>query len=384
MRIALRAAYALALTVFAAIGATADTDGHTVVLTPDNFDQIIDGSKHALVEFYAPWCGHCKQLAPTYEELAESFQHSKDKVVIAKVDADAHRSLGNRFSVAGFPTLKWFAKGGDVDDPVDYEGGRSLDDLVDFVTRSSGIKTKLVKEPSHVVELTDDNFHDIVMDANKNVLVEFFAPWCGHCKQLVPVYEKVARDFAREENVVIASLDATVHTKAAARFSVRGYPTIKFFSAVPPGRAKSDLNYEGDRSEAAFVSFLNERAKTDRRVGGGLGEQAGRIEKLDDLVKKFIAAAAEERDAIVTEATTLADKLSSRAAEYYIKVMKKVQANAEYTAKELARLIKVVGAGTITEDKLDFFTIRQNILRHFVNEADAAGGDEDAEDRDEL
>lgn len=79
-------------------------------LNPDNFDAIVGGSGGALVEFYAPWCGHCKNLAPDYDKLGQAFASSRD-IVIAKVDADQHRSLGTRFGVTGFPTLKWFPKG---------------------------------------------------------------------------------------------------------------------------------------------------------------------------------------------------------------------------------------------------------------------------------
>lgn len=55
-------------------------------------------------------CGHCKALAPTYEKLGEAFAKSDD-VVIAKVDADGEKSLGSRFGVSGYPTLKYFPKG---------------------------------------------------------------------------------------------------------------------------------------------------------------------------------------------------------------------------------------------------------------------------------
>ena len=55
-------------------------------------------------------CGHCKKLAPDYEIVADTFANSKE-VLIAKVDADQHKSLGSRFGVQGFPTLKWFPKG---------------------------------------------------------------------------------------------------------------------------------------------------------------------------------------------------------------------------------------------------------------------------------
>lgn len=54
-------------------------------------------------------------------------------VVVAKVDADAHRELGARFGVKGFPTLKWFAKGSSAQEPEDYNGGRTLEDLSAFI-----------------------------------------------------------------------------------------------------------------------------------------------------------------------------------------------------------------------------------------------------------
>ena len=75
-------------------------------LLPNNFDDIVlNSGKPALVEFFAPWCGHCKTLAPIYEELASAFESQSDKVTIAKVDADAHKELGRKWGVQGFPTL---------------------------------------------------------------------------------------------------------------------------------------------------------------------------------------------------------------------------------------------------------------------------------------
>ena len=63
-------------------------------LIPSNFDEVVlKSGKPALVEFFAPWCGHCKNLAPVYDELAANFESVADKVTIAKVDADAELSL---------------------------------------------------------------------------------------------------------------------------------------------------------------------------------------------------------------------------------------------------------------------------------------------------
>jgi len=77
---------------------------------------------------------------------------------------------------------------------------------VSFISDNANIKTKAKKEsPSNVVVLTDSNF-DSVVNGDKNVLVKFYAPWCGHCKTLAPIWEKVAIDLVRDEDVVIAKV----------------------------------------------------------------------------------------------------------------------------------------------------------------------------------
>lgn len=160
----------LALVASAAASAVID-------LTPDNFDSLITNSgKPALVEFFAPWCGHCKKLAPVYEELATAFESQKEKVIIAKVDADEHKDLGRRFGVQGFPTLKWFD--GKSKDPVDYNSGRDLESLSAFIQEKTGVKSRAAKVESNVEMLTDTTFKQQV-GTDKNVLVAFTAPWCG-------------------------------------------------------------------------------------------------------------------------------------------------------------------------------------------------------------
>lgn len=155
------------------------TAGSAVIdLIPKNFDKVVlKSGKPALVEFFAPWCGHCKNLAPVYEELAVAFSHAEDKVTVGKVDADEHRELGKRFGIQGFPTLKWFD--GKSDTPEDYKGGRDLESLSKFIADKTGIKPRgPKKEPSNVEMLTDTTFKTTI-GGEKDVLVAFTAPWCG-------------------------------------------------------------------------------------------------------------------------------------------------------------------------------------------------------------
>lgn len=164
--------------VVAALAATVAAKSAVIDLMPSNFDEIVlKSGKPTLVEFFAPWCGHCKTLAPVYEELAFAFESVKDKVQIAKVDADAERSLGKRFGVQGFPTLKFFD--GKSDKPQDYKSGRDLESLSNFITEKTGVKPKKkVDLPSEVVVLNDQTFAKAV-GKDKHVVVAFTAPWCG-------------------------------------------------------------------------------------------------------------------------------------------------------------------------------------------------------------
>eukprot|EP01130_Rhizamoeba_saxonica_P016439 TRINITY_DN75_c0_g1_i2.p1 TRINITY_DN75_c0_g1~~TRINITY_DN75_c0_g1_i2.p1 ORF type:complete len:192 (+),score=42.80 TRINITY_DN75_c0_g1_i2:25-600(+) len=114
---------------------------NVVVLTDsDFFDKVEEGEW--LLEFYAPWCGHCKRLAPTYEEVADTLQGTTN---VAKIDCTVQNVLANKFGIRGFPTIK-FLKDGVV---YDYSGDRGHDSLVEFTTTGyeSAVSASLPSPP---------------------------------------------------------------------------------------------------------------------------------------------------------------------------------------------------------------------------------------------
>jgi len=347
----------LLLTIFSCVVLS---DSNVVDLTPDNFDKVVDGSKGAFVEFFAPWCGHCKSLAPAYEIVGDAFAKNPD-VVVAKVDADKHKDLGGRFGVSGFPTLKWFPKGSTT--PEDYEGGRETQDIIDFINRKAGTRGRVAKPSSDVVVLDGSNFDSVVLDKSKNVLVEFYAPWCGHCKKLAPIWEKLASIYKNEKDVVVASVDADKHKDLGGRFGVSGFPTIKYF----PKDNKEGQPYEGSRELSDFVKFLNEKTGTKRTDSGRLDESSGRVPQLDEIVSNFLSSTSKDKD--IAKAEEIVSSLTGDGAvnaDNYIKYMKAiVKKGNNLVESEIERLTKMIDQGGITGGKIDEFTKKRNVLSQF-------------------
>ncbi|KAK3300963.1 protein disulfide-isomerase precursor [Chaetomium fimeti] len=122
----------------------------TVVVAKNYNDIVLDDTKDVLIEFYAPWCGHCKSLAPKYEELAALYGKSefKDQVVIAKVDATANDVPDE---IQGFPTIKLYPAGA-KEEAVTYSGSRTIEDLIKFVAENGKYKASVSEEVEEAAE----------------------------------------------------------------------------------------------------------------------------------------------------------------------------------------------------------------------------------------
>jgi len=461
-------------------------DEGVAVLNEANFQEVIDSNEFVLVEFYAPWCGHCKALAPEYAKAAGILAEKDSPIVLAKVDATEEGPVAEKFEVRGYPTLKFFRSG----KATEYGGGRTADTIVSWLEKKTGppavtvasveeaatftagkdvsiigffadqttdaakaylaaatnlddfqfaissapevaaeykiegeavlllktfddgkavltegiteesvtafvaseslplvvdfnqdtaqkifsgeIKSHLLAflsakaesyadqvdmlktiatenkgkmlfvtintdEEDHkrileffgitekelptfrAIKLGEDmakfkpdddtielenikafvtkfmagelkqhlmseeipedwdkegvkvlvgkNFQDVAMDTNKNVLVEFYAPWCGHCKQLVPIWDKLGEKYQDHPTIVIAKMDSTANE--LEEIKVQGFPTIKLVKAG----TNEIVDFDGDRTEDGFIKFLEAQC----------GDEAEKIKDKDEL-----------------------------------------------------------------------------------------------------
>nr|ADD38808.1 Probable protein disulfide-isomerase ER-60 [Lepeophtheirus salmonis] len=111
------------------------TSEAVVKVVGSNFKKLItDAEKDILLEFYAPWCGHCKQLMPKYEELANKLK-DESSVMIAAIDATAN-DYPSDFKIQGYPSIFWIPRGGK---PIAYDQAREVNDFIKFIAKSSTV-----------------------------------------------------------------------------------------------------------------------------------------------------------------------------------------------------------------------------------------------------
>lgn len=239
------------------------SNSDVIDLKSNNFDNLVLNSDNIwVIEFYAPWCGHCQNLKPEYEKAATAL---KGIIKVGAVNADEHKSLGAKYGIQGFPTIKIF---GDDSKPEDYNGPRTAASIVDAALNMAGQKARKAlggkksdnnsktKDSKDVIELTDDNFDKMVMNSEDMWLVEFYAPWCGHCKNLAPIWASAATEL--KNKVKLGAIDATVNRVKASQYDIKGYPTIKYFA---PGKKSFDSveQYEGGRTSSEIVNWALEK-----------------------------------------------------------------------------------------------------------------------------
>lgn len=227
------------------------------LLNENNFDETIASGYH-FIKFFAPWCSHCKNLAPTWKNLAEKYHNSM--IQISHVDCTKSEALCAKNKIDGYPTLLFFHDGQLI---YNYQEGRSLQDLSDFIDEivqdeEESNENKIPNfRPGQVLELDDNNFSTIVKDSSI-IFVKFFAPYCSHCKRLEPTWNELALKLAQQEEILIAKVDCTANQELCQSYGINAYPKLVMFRD-----GKRFKDYTGSRDLENLYNFVIKNARND-------------------------------------------------------------------------------------------------------------------------
>lgn len=187
------------------------------------------------VDFFAPWCGPCQQLAPEFRRLARQWAvaNPDSQIGFGSVDCNQNGQLCDREGVRSYPTLRLY-RHSDYFAPIDYPQNwwRNSQTMAHWLAEM---------QPSLVAKLAGD-FANTVLDSTKPFLVDFYAPWCSHCIQFAPTFERLAK--LLEGQIHLGKVDCERFGWICQSAGIKAFPSVALFAgAVGKGQRQSPLDW---------------------------------------------------------------------------------------------------------------------------------------------
>jgi len=381
-------------------------------LAHHNFDELINGSHHVLVYFYAPGCRHCQRFAPEYERVATALEPYRAALHVARVDAVAEAKLGARFGVTGVPSFVWLARGNVAAAAQRLRSARDAASVLQWMNnvaklqppaslplhvtkvpalkggvgeaRSGGATLVGGRRLPGVTALDAATFDALVLNPRRSALVLFHARWCSHCDAIRQQWLALAQALEAEAEVHVAelSVDSEPERELALKYGVSTYPSIKLFVA---GATKYVADFKFDRAVAqsppplrSLLDFVSEHAGTAQRSEDGmLTDTEGCLQAMDSVLACHGAAGisttllvhAQRKQVEIAKASdnTRAGREAAQDAARYVKLLKlAIERGENYIAREHHRVSSLVRSGSVSAKQKDMLQRRANVLQRLA------------------
>lgn len=336
-------------------------------LDEESFEEVvIKSGKPSFVKFYAPWCFHCKQMAQTWEDLADTYEG--EDVQIVEIDADMYKGVRSRYGISSFPQVKLF-KPDQITVPIDYEGGRNIEEFSQFINSELALEGE-VKKPSMVVQFNDINAEKFIEVKDKKALLLFTEPECQECDELLEKFEAVANAFHRDNNKVLIGevkrLGSDPTDFVRGKFHIGHYPSIVY---VENGNMDKYEFWDGDLEVETFVKYVNAKVGIKRGVDGFLEQSAGIIEEIDESLREFVGRNVFERREMIDDFVAQLRKVDvviyQEELKYYAVALNQFNSNNQkFFITEKAKYEKMLLDKTISSDMKDSASLKLNFLNH--------------------
>ncbi|KAM4603332.1 protein disulfide-isomerase A2 [Polymixia lowei] len=318
-----------------------------MVLHINNFDRALGENRFLLVEFYAPWCGHCKQLEPVYAEAAGKLKGAEPVVRLAKVDATEEKELAEEFDVGGFPSLKLFISG-DRKQPVDYTGKRTVKGIIQWLKRRSGPGVVVLDTPVAAAQL---------LSAQNITVVGFFnSPESEEAK----AFTELAMDMVDIEFAMTTSPE--VFQKYEVKTS-----SVVLFKKFDDGRVDHALPEEGKLDKDELTSFIQENSL--ELVITFSEQNADKIfgSKVRTHSLLFINSTVESQAALLDDYRTVAKEFKGKVLFIIIDVTESLSHVLNYfgLSESDAPAVRIINTETVKKYAMEAEEITANTLRPF-------------------
>ena len=238
----------------------------TLITFSEDYIEPIFGQRKSAIFLFRSSSDANKDFAQTFAQAASTLK-GEIIFVVSGVTEGIQQRLGEFIGVteSSLPTIrildpsngmKKFTFGGKIEN-LSVQGIKEF--VHDFKSGSLQPFLKSEEIPAEngeaVKTVVGKNFKQVVIDNDNDVLMEFYAPWCGHCKKLTPIYEELAQALKDVTGLTIAKMDSTANEVDGVE--IKGYPTLKFY---PRGSKNAPVDYEGGRDLDGFKTWLKEHS----------------------------------------------------------------------------------------------------------------------------
>lgn len=354
-----------------------------VRINDKNFDAIVTNSdKWSLVDYYADWCRHCKQLEPIYDKLGELFA-DEDRVQILRINGDEDgRKTVKRFKIEGFPMIQMFHGSAD---PIEYEGARDLEALANFVQLIADVRLPQRDQLLlAVVQLNDLNFlSEVVQSPRKSVVV--FTDLADSSANSRLHLEKLANRIYINDNATVQIAEVRADDEAAHRlathYDIKEFPTLLIFA--PGNQGAPSYLAVGAHLFQSLVELINTHCGLHRDATlAQLTSSAGRIPYLDTLLQQSGKSVADLVD-LLSHVEKVTQAQASGTGEdvqimpqddllmlpYYKKLInRRINGQDGFFRTEYDRLARILSTSSrnLRERTVDSMQKRMNVLRAFL------------------
>uniref|UniRef100_A0A4W3I6W3 Protein disulfide isomerase family A, member 6 n=1 Tax=Callorhinchus milii TaxID=7868 RepID=A0A4W3I6W3_CALMI len=228
-----------------------------IKLTSINFNvEVIQSDNMWLVLFYIPWNEHCQRMVQEWKKTATAL---KGIVKVGTIDVDKYGSMRCQYGIEKIPVIKIFAANKNM--PEEYNGRKTSEAITSGILKSiqflvkkrlkCGSRKKCTGSVNDMFALNDNNFDEHVECSDEIWMVEFYAPWCEHCKSQEPEWENAVSEVKRRTKgkVNLASVDITENNGLASQYGIQEVPIIKIFQ-----KDQEPVDYDSEKSTSDIIS----------------------------------------------------------------------------------------------------------------------------------